>query len=197
MSQINKHSAASGTTPDAELLKRVVKGDNVAFAEVMRRFTPMAYSVAYRMYSQKSDAEDVVQDAFLKLWDKAHLYDETKGAAVSTWFYRMVYNLCIDLKRKEKGTKTELNDHYESKDAQADQAFDEDNQSKRVRKAVMTLPARQRAALILCHFEGHSNEEAATIMETTVKGVEGLLVRARKTLQETLKAEQALFKGSW
>lgn len=173
---------------DSVLIAKVADGDSVAFEKLAARYTNMLFSVAYRMFPQQNDAEDIVQEALIKVWNKAGLWDKTKGASVSTWMYRLTYNTCIDHKRREKKGHVELIDNIVADDEKSASAkMVEDESDAMLHDAIKDLPERQRAALVLCHFEGFSNAEAADIMDTTVKGVEGLLVRARKSLQNKLQ----------
>ncbi|MCB9990782.1 MAG: sigma-70 family RNA polymerase sigma factor [Rhodospirillales bacterium] len=172
---------------DEDLMADIAGGDREAFRVLAERYMNLFYSVAFRMYPQRADAEDVVQEALLRLWSKAHLWKAGTGAAVSTWLYRLTYNLCVDQKRRNKHTVTDLDDDYVDPDAAADQRIQDKQTGAIVGKALQNLPERQRVALVLCHYQGLSNAEAADIMGTSVKGVEGLLVRARKALQAELK----------
>ena len=184
----NANKADENAEDDRVLIAKVAKGDSVAFETLAAKYTNMLFSVAYRMFPQQSDAEDIVQEALIKVWNKADLWDETKGASVSTWMYRLTYNTCIDHKRREKKGHVELIDNITADDEQNARAkMEQDESQAMLHDAINDLPERQRAALVLCHFEGLSNAEAAKIMDTTVKGVEGLLVRARKALQDKLQ----------
>ncbi len=172
---------------DEALMADIAKGDRAAFRLLAERYMNLFYSVAYRMYPQKADAEEIVQEALLRVWSKAHLWKEGTGAAVSTWLYRLTYNLCIDQKRRTGPQASELADDQVDQNAAADQQVQDRQTGAIVKAALQTLPERQRAALVLCHYQGLSNAEAADVMGTSVKGVEGLLVRARKALQAELK----------
>ncbi|MEC8666068.1 MAG: sigma-70 family RNA polymerase sigma factor [Pseudomonadota bacterium] len=184
----NANKADENAEDDSVLIAKVAKGDSVAFETLAAKYTNMLFSVAYRMFPQQSDAEDIVQEALIKVWNKADLWDETKGASVSTWMYRLTYNTCIDHKRRETKGHVELIDNITADDEQSARAkMEQDESQAMLHDAINDLPERQRAALVLCHFEGLSNAEAAKIMDTTVKGVEGLLVRARKALQDKLQ----------
>ncbi len=178
---------------DEALMAGVVRGDHDSFRVLAARYMNMLYSVAFRMYPQKSDAEDIVQEALLRLWSKAHLWNREGGASVSSWIYRVTYNLCIDQKRREKGgAAVPVDDLQLAGDMAADKPLKDSQRRAVVSAAVQDLPERQRAALVLCHYQGLGNAEAAAIMGTTVKGIEGLLVRARKTLKERLQTHKGI-----
>ncbi len=178
---------------DESLMERVCSGDHQAFAELVERHSGLFYSAAYRMCGQNEEAEDIVQDAFLKLWNKPQGYDAGKGAKFTTWFYRVVTNLAIDhMRRKKPQTNPEVLDYMADKVPLADQALEDKDQQDVLEEAIAALPERQKAALNLCFYEGLSNKEAAEILEVGVKALESLLMRAKKTLKEDLDAQGLL-----
>ena len=171
---------------DEDLMLCIASGQHEDFQELARRYTKLLYSVAYRMVSQKADAEDIVQESLLRIWSKAHLWKPNSGAAVSTWIYRIAYNLCIDQKRKQKIKMAPLDDNEMDMTQRTDRKLEAKQVGKIVGQAIKALPERQKAALLLCHHQGMSNADAAQIMGTSVKAVEGLLVRARQALRADL-----------
>jgi RNA polymerase sigma-70 factor (ECF subfamily) len=185
MRDINDHQS------DADLIAKIAGKDRNAFRCLSDRYTKLLFSAAYRLGVDQGQAEDIVQETMLRVWQKAEQWSPEKGAAVKTWLYRIAYNQAVDAKRKEKYTVA-----VEEQDLAAPELTDkniEDVQRKKfVRQAIEGLPERQRRALVLCHYQGLSNAEAAEIMGATVKAVEALLVRARKDLYESLKTKQAI-----
>jgi RNA polymerase sigma-70 factor (ECF subfamily) len=87
---------------DESLVRRLIQRDNQAFSILVRRHSDLFYRAAYKVVMNKEDAEDIVQNAFLKIWDRPKLWKDGKGAAFKTWFYKIVMNSCIDFKRKKK-----------------------------------------------------------------------------------------------
>ena len=177
---------------DESLMVRVSRGDHQAFATLVERHSDMFYAAAYRMCGQVQESEDVVQDAFLKLWQKPDSFDPKKGTKFSTWMYRVVTNLAIDHLRKKKGK-------YDSADAleylvdeapAADVRISMDEEQLVLETAIQKLPERQKAALNLCFYEGLSNKEAADILDIGVKALESLLMRAKAGLRENLAAPE-------
>lgn len=185
-----KAEKALPEVPDEDLMVQVAAGDRKAFQILAQRHMKLLYAVAYRMFPQRADAEDIVQEALLRIWSKAHLWRAGAGAAVSTWIYRLAYNLCIDHKRKGFAA-VPLDENSADGAAGPERILQKAQTGAIVGEALQRLPERQRAALVLCHYQGLSNAEAAAIMGTSVKGVEGLLVRARQALQKDL----ARYKG--
>lgn len=188
-----KTAAQTVSPADEDLMLGVAEGDREAFRLLSERYMGMIYALAYRMYPRRADAEDITQESLLRLWDKAALWSPAGGAAVKSWIYRMVYNLCIDHKRMDKRRRTQDIGADLVASEQTDQAIRDKQRAQLVATAIEDLPKRQRAALTLCHYQELSNSEAAQIMGISVKALESLLVRARRTLKDKL----APYKGEF
>lgn len=180
--------------PDNELIKRVAKGDDDAFRLLFERHYRLAYSVIYRQLGVQDVAEDLVQEAFLRVYRAAPKYEPT--AKFSTWFYTVVTNLCLNYKRDRARDKLRLLSGGEDEGstlenfAQADEPehdrIDNNERAAKVREAIAELPENQRMALILSRYEDKSYDEVAEILGTTVAAVKSLTSRARETLREKL-----------
>jgi RNA polymerase sigma-70 factor (ECF subfamily) len=172
---------------DESLMERVMGGDHQAFAFLVRRHTQKFFGAAYRMCGDPDEAEDVVQEAFMKLWNRPEAYDRNRGAKFTTWFYRVVTNLAIDRKRRKKpGVNPDVLDVIADKAPRADEMMQISQEQAQLERAIQALPDRQRAALNLCFYEGVSNKEAAEILGIGLKAVESLLMRAKTSLREEL-----------
>ncbi len=169
---------------DEELMQQVAGGDLDAFNEIIRRHQHAAWRVAYRFLGDPAGAEDVVQEAFLRILSSAPRYKPS--AAFSTYLYHVVSRLCIDSARKKRpvllGTLPEMVD---SSPDPASSLARKDREAL-VRKAFDALPPRQRMAVILKYYEEMSYGEIALALGTTVKAVERLLGRARTALRARL-----------
>jgi RNA polymerase sigma-70 factor (ECF subfamily) len=173
---------------DDGLLSQIAEGDRRAFAQLMDRHIDRAHGLAKRVLGNKSDAEDVVQDAFLKVWQKAGQWQPGR-AQFSTWLYRVVVNRCLDLKRKP--VNTALDNVAEQSDDRPD-AYEDIVARQRqatITAAVADLPERQRTAIALSYTAGMSNAQAAETMEISVKAFESLLVRAKRELRGRLAGD--------
>lgn len=165
---------------DEDLMLAAGGGDRSAFAEIVHRNHARAFKLAARIVGDRDEAADVVQEAFLKILSSAPRY--RPSAAFGTYLYRVVANLCLDRRRKSKPepeseideTGSELQSPLESLAAKQKAAV--------VRRALESLPARQRLAVVLKYNEGLSYSEIAEVMDTSEKGVERLLARARESL---------------
>jgi RNA polymerase sigma-70 factor, ECF subfamily len=175
---------------DDALMRRAGRGDNTAFAALVARHLPRATALAVRITGIRSDADEVVQEAFLRTWIKAPEWEsqaEGKGSArFTTWFTRVLVNLCIDRRRRPQPLPIETAAEVPSTQREGFEQVSERETSARVLDALAQLPERQRAALTLCHWDGRSNLEAAEILEISVGALESLLVRARRSLRVAL-----------
>ena len=177
----NTAKDASLGAGDDTLMLLAGKGDERAYGQLVDRHMDRSLAFAQRVLGSRAEAEDVLQEAFLRVWKKAPTWTDD-GARFSTWFYRVVLNLCID--RKRKPAHAALPDDFEYADDSpiADEQLEETQASELVEKALAALPDRQREAVVLCYYQGLSNKEAAEILSVRVKALESLLVRARKNL---------------
>lgn len=172
---------------DEGLMDLVIDQDHKAFCLLVRRHTKMFYAAAYRSCGNQDAAEDIVQEAFLKLWSRPEIWDPSRGAKFTTWFYRVVSNKAIDYTRKVK--KTKGTEAFERISDDMDNALDvlqREEQEALVEAAIQALPARQKEALNLCFYEGRSNKEAAQMLQVSVKGLESLLMRAKAGVRNSL-----------
>lgn len=169
---------------DAELLSASARGDARAFqALVSRHFTPV-YRMAWRMMGQQADAEDIAQEAFVKLWQKPQQVKEPR--ALKAWLMRVASNAAIDrIRRRGPGTM-ELPDDIADARALTTVSADAEAAQHRVDGAIAALPERQKLALTLVYFEGLGNIAAAEVMEISVDAIESLLARAKRALRGAL-----------
>lgn len=178
-----------GAPEDAELMRRAGSGDERAYRLLVRRHLAKTVRLAARMLGSDSGAEDVAQEAFVRVWRHAPSW-RTEGEAeakFTTWLYKIVLNLVIDEKRKRTFVAIDAIAEPEDHQRTADRKMEENETAKRVRTAVQELPDRQREAFILSFYQELSNKETADTMGVTLKALESLLVRARKTLREKLE----------
>jgi len=169
---------------DEQLMIAAGKGDMAAFEQIVIRYQQFAWRIAYRHTGNSSDAEEIAQEAFLKILDSAGSY--RSSAKFSTYLHKVLANLCIDHVRKKKPQIN--NDFFGGKEFTEMPYTDLQIQErdKAVKSAVDSLPARQRLAVILRYYENLPYSQIADAMNTSVKAVERLLARARKLLESSL-----------
>ena len=170
---------------DESLMVRICDGDHQAFAMLVERHTQMFFAAAYRVCGNAIEAEDIVQDAFLKLWTKPQAFDPAKKVKFTTWFYRVVTNVGIDAARKKKPqVGADVIDFMADQGDLADEKIVKGEAQSALEVAIQDLPERQKLALNLCFYEGLSNKEAAEVLGVGVKALESLLMRAKRSLKD-------------
>jgi len=173
---------------DAILLRRYAAGDPAAARLLTRSLAPRVYSHAARVLGNPAEAEDVTQEAMMRLWKIAPKWDGAQAQA-STWLYRVTANLCTDKLRARRDTDAEipdLPDPAPGPEARMQRVAREDA----LQDALAQLPARQRQAVVLRHLDGLGNAEIAEILEVGVEAVESLIARGKKALVAVLAGKR-------
>ncbi|GGO28649.1 RNA polymerase sigma subunit ECF family protein [Gemmobacter aquaticus] len=177
---------------DEALLQLYARGDRAAARTLVLRLSPRVLGYATRLLADRAEAEDVAQEAMLRLWRMAPEW-RTGEAQVTTWLYRVVTNLVTDRQRaRQRRQATTLDDAPEVADdapAAVAQLIEADRMAA-LDRALDGLPDRQRQALILRHIEGMSNPEIAEIMQIGVEAVESLTARAKRALASALGGQR-------
>jgi RNA polymerase sigma-70 factor (ECF subfamily) len=168
---------------DVELMRSCQAGDEEAFAKLVHRHATRAYGLAYRMLGNAHDAEDVVQEVFIKIWRKPCLWDEGRQCRFSTWLHRVVVHKCLDYRRKRKDAEDIDAMELPAPGREFGHDVDQAQRLRRVHQAIQNLPQRQRAAIVLCYQEGYSQKEATAILGVSIKALESLLSRAKTALK--------------
>ena len=178
---------------DDTLLVLYANGDRDAARLLTHRLLPRLVSFAGRMLGDRAEAEDVAQEAMLRLWRVAP--DWRQGEAkVSTWIYRVVANLCTDRLRARRRHRAEaLDDVAEPADGAASvvAGMIAADRMAALDRALAALPERQREAVVLRHIEGFSNPEIAEILQIGVEAVESLTARGKRALAAVLAGQRA------
>ena len=172
---------------DHALLASIGRGDHRAFQTLMRIHMPYVQRLARRIIGNREDADEVAQEAFIRVWTIAPRWRHDLDARFTTWLYRVVVNLCLD--RRRRVVTLPLEDAGDPADT-GPSSFDKvtaDETARLVAGALEELPARQRAAITLCYYYGVNGQEAAEILEVSVSALESLLVRGRRALRLRLK----------
>jgi RNA polymerase sigma-70 factor (ECF subfamily) len=176
---------------DEALLAAYARGDRAAALALSRRVLPRVLAQAQRMLGDAAEAEDVAQEAMLRLWRIAPDW-EADRARVTTWLYRVVANLCTDrLRRSRRGLALDAVPEPEDGRAGAAAVMQDEARRAALRAALADLPERQARAVALRHLEGLPNPDVARIMGESLRTVESLVARGKKGLIARLRGRRA------
>ena len=175
---------------DEELMLAIGNGDESAFHTVVRAHQKSLSHYTFRILGNQKDTEDITQETFLRLWKNAGKWQPAKSK-LTTWLHRIAHNLCIDHVRKKSNAETEELDDNAASDSELNTTLEQSNDLERLSKAMASLPENQKNALVLCHYQGFSNKEAAKIMGISVKAVESSIARAKRSLRKLLISSEA------
>ena len=172
------------TPSNEELMLNVRNGDLDAFEQIVLRHQAEAWRVAYRFTGDAAEAEDLAQEAFLRILHAAPRYKPT--ATFRTYLFRILNRLCIDHVRRKRPTIADSLPQPADDAPSAIRRVSDRERDAAIQAALDLLPPGQRMAVVLRYFEGLSGAEIAKAMDTSAKAVEGLLTRARERLESLL-----------
>tara|TARA_R110000787_G_scaffold7925_1_gene26331 strand:+ start:34939 stop:35556 length:618 start_codon:yes stop_codon:yes gene_type:complete len=190
--QVTMHNP-SEIEKDAALMQDVADGNATASRLVAELYLDGPFRLALRILGDSSLAEDMAQEAFIKLWKQAPKWQAK--AQIKTWLHRVTHNLCVDYLRKQKRYSDDEVPDMEDTRPGVIELKEQQQLGDKVNEALQMLPARQRIAISLVHFEEYGNIEAAEIMEISVDALESLLARGRRKLKELLMPTRRLMDG--
>ncbi len=187
---------------DEDLLQAASQGSHVHFNALVDRYAPSIYRLAYGITGRRQDAEDIVQETFLRVYDHLDQYASARGS-VKTWLFTIARNQSINvfssIKRSvarflseqssDQQPSNPLDAHPTSPHTNPEWQLSTQQELGIVQRALAKLPQRQRTALLLKAQEELSYEEIAKVMGTSVSSVESLIFRARKRIMDTLGDE--------
>lgn len=176
--------------PDEALVLQSQKGDIAAFSELIRKYQHMIHSLTFRMTGSMADAEDLAQETFINAYRQIDSY---RGVSkFSTWLYRIAINACLSWRRREMRRKEATADWAESNAAQRDGTEDKTENcgiKDRMHEALLKLPAKQRAAVMLTLYDGLNHAEAAEALGCSETTVSWRIFTARRRLKKLLMME--------
>lgn len=173
---------------DQQLINQVKQGDKTAFKEIYTRFSQVVYNLALRMLRDKEDAEEVVQEIFLQIWNKAYSYDSERGA-VSTWILNIARSRSIDKLRtiRYRDRNIEIDEEKVNSNDDFSRIIEDREESKNViRHALDSLPGKQRIAIEMVYFEGFTHLEAAEKLNEPVGTIKTRIRLGVRKLKEKI-----------
>jgi RNA polymerase sigma-70 factor (ECF subfamily) len=176
-------AATEVRTDEGELLEGLKQGSLQAFERLYKTHGERMKSIALNLLGSLPDAEDAVQESFLKVYRGAARF--RGGSSLSTWLYRILVNTCYDLMRKGRRRPEAP---LPARVAMAPGHDTDPPLRLSIEMALRRLPARERATFLLCEVEGFSHREAGQILEVNENTSRTLLFRAKRELQRTLRS---------
>lgn len=186
--------AVIGDDPDLADVRRAAEGDQAAYGRIVGRNIDALTRVAERMLGSRAEAEDVAQDVLLRGWRQTVSW-RAGDAKFSTWLHRVALSRCTDRLRARRETSLDDSAEIVDRSPMPEAALQQLSVALRVRAALATLAERQRAAVVLCHFEEMTNIEAAAALEISIEALESLLSRGRRALRAALQPDRAALLG--
>ncbi|MFO8235427.1 MAG: sigma-70 family RNA polymerase sigma factor [Bacteroidales bacterium] len=174
---------------DEYYIERILNGDKSSFALLVERYKEMVFTIAFRMMKNREQAEEIGQDAFLKIYRSLKQF--RRQSKFSTWLYKIVYNECISELRKKKLPVNSIDDETsQTKDIEDTinkaEGLENDDRKYYIEKALSYLNEDDRMIITLFYHESMSTEEIAQIMDLSVSNVKVKLYRSRNKLHEAL-----------
>ena len=189
MKSLMQFNELSGMS-DHALLEAYVNGIPGASKVLTDRFMPKIFAQAFHRILNEADADDITQEAMLRLWRIAPNWEQG-NAKISTWLYKIVNNLCVDRIRQRKTEHLEaVSEPIDNRQNVTDSILNK-SRANALYSALARLPVRQREAVSMRHLEGISNPEIAEKLELSIRAVESLIARGKRTLSETLQSQKS------
>ncbi|MEM1273377.1 MAG: RNA polymerase sigma factor [Pseudomonadota bacterium] len=176
---------------DDALMVLFARGDTPAARVLTKRLLPKALGHAARVLGNQAEAEDVAQEAMLRLWRAAADWKTDGPARPATWLYRVTANLAVDrIRARVKSTPLDTVPEPPDETKAPAEQMDDATRRAALDAALQDLPERQRQAVVLRHIEGLSNPDIATALDISVEAVESLTARGRRALAAALKDQK-------
>lgn len=181
---------------DSRNIKKALKGDQVAYRAILKKYHDQVYNLLYRMVHDKDEVEDLTQEAFIKAFNSLKNFNEE--FAFSTWLYKIATNNCIDYIRKKKLATFSIDKPLESKDGeysfeipdttyQPDKDLIAGQRTRILEEAVNALPEKYRQVIMMRHTEDKDYQEIADELQLPLGTVKAHIFRAREILYKRLK----------
>jgi RNA polymerase sigma-70 factor (ECF subfamily) len=179
-------SAGLGT--DADMMARLVRGDEPALRQIAQRHGGRVLRIAQRMLGSAAEADEVMQETLIRVWQSAARWDPQR-ASLGTWIGTIAWRLCAD-RLRQPGRRIQL----DLQEAETVASLDDDAEAQLIRRQTLSqvqtaldrLPARQRAAFVLFHVDEVSGQDAARMLGVGLRAFWSLLQRARHAVEKEM-----------
>jgi RNA polymerase sigma-70 factor (ECF subfamily) len=178
----------------AVLMERIGTGDQDAYTVLVRRVSGRMFSLAHHMLGATGEAEEIVQEVCLRLWQRPGSWRPDRGN-LKSWLDRVTVNACLDRLRRRKWDGGAVDENWQDHQPDAVAVMVKQEEQAAVRHAILQLPPRQRAALLLVEYRGLRQDAAAKDMGLSVEALESLLARGRRKLRALLAPVIGLEQG--
>lgn len=178
------------TINDNQLIEAIINGDTKAYGQLVHRYKDLVYTLALRMLKHREEAEEVAQDAFIKVYKSLNKF---KGdSKFSTWIYKITYNTCLDRLKKNKKhfNDVAIDEYTEHKLETIDNALEhmiKEEKSALIKRCIDKLPSESSYLLTLFYFEELSLDEMSDVIGIAANTIKVKLFRARKKLTVILE----------
>jgi RNA polymerase sigma-70 factor (ECF subfamily) len=190
---IKEITNAENNKKDRELVRQAKQGCQSAFTELISRYQKSIFKLAYGFFQDKDDAMEIVQETFIRLYEKLDGFDENNEKTLfKNWVNRVAYNLCIDYYRKFKKKKADMKEIYEfNRDSKTlttrkEDQLDHESFRDNIKKSVMQLPKKQQMVFVLKHYQGLKHQEISIMLNLSVGTIKALYHRSVKNLKKCL-----------
>jgi RNA polymerase sigma-70 factor, ECF subfamily len=175
---------------DQDIIRKAMAGDTEAFRDIVHHYQSFAYAVSFRLLGQAEEAEDVVQEAFIRLWK--NLYKYRVEVKLSTWLYRIITNLCLDFlkstyAKQRKNQKDVQNEYMLKSQSESDDNLNASELNSQIQQAAEELTPKQKAVFVLRDLQGLTVEEVCTILSMAPGNVKSNLYYARQQVSVRLR----------
>jgi RNA polymerase sigma-70 factor (ECF subfamily) len=174
---------------DLELIEAFRQGEESAFNEIVLRYQEKIYWVARRFLPSHADADDIVQEVFIRAYERLQEFRSESG--LFTWLYRIAVNTSLNALRRRKVREffqiDTLLEHEDTRGIRPDQAVEHDEQKKLIDEAIQRLPEKQKAVFIMRYVDDLSYEEIAEILKTSVGGLKANYFHALRKIEDYVR----------
>ncbi len=174
---------------DLELIEAFRQGEESAFNEIVLRYQEKVYWVARRFLSSHADTDDIVQEVFIKAYERIREFRGESG--LYTWLYRIAVNASLNALRRQKIRDflqiDSLLEHEDTLGNRPDQAAEQDEQKRLIEEAIQRLPEKQKAVFIMRYLDDLSYEEIAEVLKTSVGGLKANYFHALRKIEDYVR----------